>query len=231
MSNQNHINSAFDEDLKNLNRKISKLGALAETQLSDSMTALKEKNIHKFPKIIDRDLKLDDLTQDITDSVFEALALWSPIATDLRSLLVADKVGSILERIGDYSKNIARRSQIILNDDKYISMPVNIIGLGQHVQTLLHKSLDAYMESNIDSAMQIWESDLDTDRLYINIFKELVQLIADEPDNAQINTHLLFISKNLERVGDYTTSIAKQTYFMVNGKPLNKERPKAHITI
>ena len=143
MSNQNHINSAFDEDLKNLNRKISKLGALAETQLSDSMTALKEKNIHKFPKIIDRDLKLDDLTQDITDSVFEALALWSPIASDLRSLLVADKVGSILERIGDYSKNIARRSQIILNDDKYISMPVNIIGLGQHVQTLLHKSLDA----------------------------------------------------------------------------------------
>ena len=100
MSNLNHINSAFDDDLKNLNRKISKLGALAETQLSDSMTALKEKNIHKFPKIIDRDLKLDDLTQDITDSVFEALALWSPIATDLRSLLVADKVGSILERIG-----------------------------------------------------------------------------------------------------------------------------------
>lgn len=231
MANQNHINSAFDEDLKSLNKKISKLGALAETQLNDCLIALKEKNLKKFEKIIDRDTKLDELTQSVSDSVFEALALWSPLAKDLRSLLVADKVGTILERIGDYSKNIARRSQIILNDDKYDVMPVNINGLGQHVQSLVHRSLDAYMELNVDSAMQIWESDLETDRLYLNIFKELVQIIADEPDNAQINTHLLFISKNLERVGDYTTSIAKQTYFLVNGKPLKKERPKAHITI
>ena len=163
-----HINSAFDTGLKEVNKQIAKLGALAETQLDDSLTALKEKNIQKFESIINRDKSLDKITADVSSSVFELLALWSPIAYDLRSLLVADRVGAILERIGDYSKNIARRSQVIVSEENFDRLPVNIIGLGQHVQDLLHKSLDAYMELNIDKAMNIWESDIDTDRLYLS---------------------------------------------------------------
>ena len=103
-----HINSAFDAGLKEVNKQIAKLGALAETQLDDSLTALKEKNIQKFESIINRDKSLDKITADVSSSVFELLALWSPIAYDLRSLLVADRVGAILERIGDYSKNISQ---------------------------------------------------------------------------------------------------------------------------
>ncbi len=210
-----HINSAFDTGLKEVNKQIAKLGALAETQLDDSLTALKEKNIQKFESIINRDKSLDKITADVSSSVFELLALWSPIAYDLRSLLVADRVGAILERIGDYSKNIARRSQVIVTEENFDRLPVNIIGLGQHVQDLLHKSLDAYMELNIDKAMNIWESDIDTDRLYLSIFKEILSYMSENPDDAKMLTHLIFISKNLERVGDYTTSIAKQTYFLI----------------
>ena len=192
-----HINSAFDTGLKEVNKQIAKLGALAETQLDDSLTALKEKNIQKFESIINRDKSLDKITADVSSSVFELLALWSPIAYDLRSLLVADRVGAILERIGDYSKNIARRSQVIVSEENFDRLPVNIIGLGQHVQDLLHKSLDAYMELNIDKAMNIWESDIDTDRLYLSIFKEILSYMSEKPDDAKMLTHLIFISKNL----------------------------------
>lgn len=225
-----HINSAFDTGLKEVNKQIAKLGALAETQLDDSLTALKEKNIQKFESIINRDKSLDKITADVSSSVFELLALWSPIAYDLRSLLVADRVGAILERIGDYSKNIARRSQVILTEENFDRLPVNIIGLGQHVQDLLHKSLDAYMELNIDKAMNIWESDIDTDRLYLSIFKEILSYMSENPDDAKMLTHLIFISKNLERVGDYTTSIAKQTYFLIEGTVPQTKRPKAMTT-
>ncbi|MBU92187.1 MAG: phosphate transport system regulatory protein PhoU [Rhodobiaceae bacterium] len=225
-----HINSAFDTGLKEVNKQIAKLGALAETQLDDSLTALKEKNIQKFESIINRDKSLDKITADVSSSVFELLALWSPIAYDLRSLLVADRVGAILERIGDYSKNIARRSQVIVSEENFDRLPVNIIGLGQHVQDLLHKSLDAYMELNIDKAMNIWESDIDTDRLYLSIFKEILSYMSENPDDAKMLTHLIFISKNLERVGDYTTSIAKQTYFLIEGTVPQTKRPKAMTT-
>ena len=225
-----HINSAFDTGLKEVNKQIAKLGALAETQLDDSLTALKEKNIQKFEPIINRDKSLDKITADVSSSVFELLALWSPIAYDLRSLLVADRVGAILERIGDYSKNIARRSQVIVSEENFDRLPVNIIGLGQHVQDLLHKSLDAYMELNIDKAMNIWESDIDTDRLYLSIFKEILSYMSENPDDAKMLTHLIFISKNLERVGDYTTSIAKQTYFLIEGTVPQTKRPKAMTT-
>ena len=225
-----HINSAFDTGLKEVNKQIAKLGAPAETQLDDSLTALKEKNIQKFESIINRDKSLDKITADVSSSVFELLALWSPIAYDLRSLLVADRVGAILERIGDYSKNIARRSQVIVTEENFDRLPVNIIGLGQHVQDLLHKSLDAYMELNIDKAMNIWESDIDTDRLYLSIFKEILSYMSENPDDAKMLTHLIFISKNLERVGDYTTSIAKQTYFLIEGTVPQTKRPKAMTT-
>ena len=225
-----HINSAFDTGLKEVNKQIAKLGALAETQLDDSLTALKEKNIKKFESIINRDKSLDKITADVSTSVFELLALWSPIAYDLRSLLVADRVGAIVERIGDYSKNIARRSQVIVSEENFDRLPVNIIGLGQHVQDLLHKSLDAYMELNIDKAMNIWESDIDTDRLYLSIFKEILSYMSENPDDAKMLTHLIFISKNLERVGDYTTSIAKQTYFLIEGTVPQTKRPKAMTT-
>ena len=191
-----HINSAFDTGLKEVNKQIAKLGALAETQLDDSLTALKEKNIQKFESIINRDKSLDKITADVSSSVFELLALWSPIAYDLRSLLVADRVGAILERIGDYSKNIARRSQVIVTEENFDRLPVNIIGLGQHVQDLLHKSLDAYMELNIDKAMNIWESDIDTDRLYLSIFKEILSYMSENPDDAKdANSFNLYIKK------------------------------------
>ncbi len=225
-----HINSAFDDGLKEVNKQIAKLGALAETQLDDSLNALKDKNIQKFESIINRDKSLDKITADVSSSVFELLALWSPIAYDLRSLLVADRVGAILERVGDYSKNIARRSQVIISEENFDRLPVNIIGLGQHVQDLLHKSLDAYMELNIEKAMNIWESDIDTDRLYLSIFKEILSYMTENPDDAKTLTHLIFISKNLERVGDYTTSIAKQTYFLIEGTVPQTKRPKAMTT-
>jgi phosphate transport system protein len=226
----NHINSAFDEGLKDVNKQIAKLGALAETQLDNSLNALKDKNIKKFESIIERDKKLDQITAEISSSVFELLALWSPIAYDLRSLLVADRIGAILERIGDYSKNIARRSQVIVTEEEFDRLPVNIIGLGTHVQELLHQVLDAYMELDVEKAMKIWESDVETDRLYLSIFKETLQAMTEDSDNVKMMTHLIFMSKNLERIGDYTTSIAKQTYFLIEGKVPETKRPKAMTT-
>ena len=158
------------------------------------------------------------------------MALWSPIAYDLRSLLVADRIGAILERIGDYSKNIARRSQVIVTEEEFDRLPVNIIGLGTHVQELLHQVLDAYMELDVEKAMKIWESDVETDRLYLSIFKETLQAMTEDSDNVKMMTHLIFMSKNLERIGDYTTSIAKQTYFLIEGKVPETKRPKAMTT-
>ena len=135
-----------------------------------------------------------------------------------------------MRELATIQKNIARRSQVIVSEENFDRLPVNIIGLGQHVQDLLHKSLDAYMELNIDKAMNIWESDIDTDRLYLSIFKEILSYMSENPDDAKMLTHLIFISKNLERVGDYTTSIAKQTYFLIEGTVPQTKRPKAMTT-
>tara|TARA_Y100000590_G_scaffold470561_1_gene666348 strand:+ start:3715 stop:4413 length:699 start_codon:yes stop_codon:yes gene_type:complete len=228
MITTSHVNSAFDDDLKNINNKIAKLGALAEAQLADTLKSLGNKNEYAFQKIIDRDKKLDNLESELNTAVFEVLATWSPVARDLRSVMVADKIGSILERIGDYSKNMSRRSLVIIKEEGFDTLPVNIIGLGEQVQNLLHESLDAYMEVNVDKAMQIWESDIDVDRLYLSIFKEILGFMSDNPDDAKIFTHMVFISKNLERIGDYTTIIAKQTYFLANGEMPADDRPKAN---
>ena len=99
-------------------------------------------------------------------------------------MLVADRSGAILERIGDYSKNIARRSQVIVTEEEFDRLPVNIIGLGTHVQELLHQVLDAYMELDVEKAMKIWESDVETDRLYLSIFKETLQAMTEDSDNS-----------------------------------------------
>lgn len=231
MKISNHINTGFDEDLKTLNNNIAKLGGLAETQLYETMQSLADKNVYKFNKIINRDKKLDALEDEINKKVVEFLAIWSPIASDLRNVLVAHKISSILERIGDYSKNISRRSLIIIEDNHFSTLPVNIIGLGEHVQKLLHNVLDAYMERDVDLAMEIWSQDIDIDRLYLSLFKELTTIMHDNPEEIMDLTHMVFISKNLERIGDHATAIAKQIYFLVNGSMPPDHRPKAGFDI
>ena len=231
MKISNHINTGFDEDLKTLNNNIAKLGGLAETQLYETMQSLADKNVYKFNKIINRDKKLDALEDEINKKVVEFLAIWSPIASDLRNVLVAHKISSILERIGDYSKNISRRSLIIIEDNHFSTLPVNIIGLGEHVQKMLHNVLDAYMERDVDLAMEIWSQDIDIDRLYLSLFKELTSIMHDNPEEIKDLTHMVFISKNLERIGDHATAIAKQIYFLVNGSMPPDHRPKAGFDI
>ena len=138
--------------------------------------------------------------------------------------MVADRVGAILERVGDYSKNIARRSQVIVTEESFDRLPVNIVGLGEHVQGLLHRSLDAYMENDLQKAMNIWESDIDTDRLYLSIFKEIVSYMSDNPDDAKMLTHMIFISKNLERVGvTRQVSQSKHTFSQRVNIPILKD--------
>ena len=230
MTSSQHIRSAFDRDLEMITSKMLKMGGLVESSIIDAAEAFENRDLELAQNVRKRDKKIDALEAEINEDITRIIALQAPAASDLRTLLSILKIAGNLERIGDYSKNIARRSQVIVTEEEFDRLPVNIIGLGTHVQELLHQVLDAYMELDIEKAMKIWESDVETDRLYLSIFKETLQAMTEHSDNVKMMTHLIFMSKNLERIGDYTTSIAKQTYFLIEGKVPETKRPKAMTT-
>jgi phosphate transport system protein len=224
-----HIVSSFDRDLADLNQLVARLGGLAEQQFAAAIDALENRDASSIDAIVAGDSELDQLEQDLNDRAIEVIATRAPMATDLRSILSAVKIASVLERVGDYAKNIAKRSHVIINEETNRSDTISLARIADIVQGMLGQALDAYATGNAEQAMEVWERDQEVDELYSSLHSDLLTVIANGVEQASVSSHFLFIAKNIERIGDHTTAVAEQVYFQVNGSMPADERPKVDI--
>lgn len=222
-----HIVASFDDDLAELNTMLARLGGLAEKQFADAIDALERRDIQNIDEIIARDAELDEVEFALNERGIEIIALRAPVARDLRRVIVTLKVASVLERIGDYAKNVAKRSRVIIEHENSKSDNVSLARMAGLVQQMLNQVLDAYVSGDADLAMDVRDRDIEVDRLHTSLFREMLERMSENPDQVSASSHLLFIAKNIERIGDHTTGIAEQIFFLKNGQYPSDERPKA----
>ncbi|MBU6397469.1 MAG: phosphate signaling complex protein PhoU [Rhodospirillales bacterium] len=224
-----HIVTSFEADLKKLRDLIANMGGLVERAVADATTALVSRDPDIATRVIEGDAKINAEQHNVEQFAVKLLALRQPVADDLRQVIQALKVVTDLERIGDYAANIAKRS-IVINQ---VASNFPLAGLGQMallVQQNLKASIDTVGEADPQKAILVWRADQMVDDLYNTIFRELITYMMEDARNISACTHLMFIAKNLERIGDHTTNIAELTYYAVTGQTLPDYRPKGDIT-
>jgi phosphate transport system protein len=224
-----HIVASFDEDLVRVQAKISEMGGLAEELLSNALESVQNRDADLARKVIERDRALDAMEAELENQVVKVIALRQPMANDLRVLIAAMKISSTLERIGDLSKNIAKRA-IPLSSSRQARLTSSIVRMGRTTLTQLADVLNAHASRDVDLAVQIWNQDVDIDEMYNAIFREVVTYMVEDSRLIGIGAQLMFIAKNLERIGDHTTQISEMVYYIVTGNSLGDDRPKGEPT-
>jgi phosphate transport system protein len=222
---QDHTVKSFDDELMRLRNLIARMGGLAEVQLASAIRAVIKRDSSLAEATIQSDGKVDDLEREIDDLALKILALRQPMAVDLRAILSSLKVGTDIERIADYAANIAKRS-LALNQVASVRPVHAIPRMGQVVKEMIKDVLDAYLNGDVEKAVRVWKRDEELDEMYSSLFRELLTYMMEDARNITASTHLLFIAKNIERIGDHATNIAETLHFLVKGAPLREARPK-----
>ena len=221
---QEHIHTAFDEDLNQLDKLITTMGNLALSQFIAVIDGLADETV-KLESLITNDKKIDELEAEIYNKTVEIIAIRSPQANDLRRIITAPKIASFLERIGDYSKNIIKRRSMMIVEDSELTILKKLDGISEIARELLVDVLDSLSRLDARKSKMVWEGDIELDAQHSIVYKKIYKRMVEKGSSAaEINA--LFIAKNIERIGDYCTSIAEQVYFIVNGEMLDEKRPK-----
>jgi phosphate transport system protein len=221
-----HIVSAFTEELDRLSADILRMGGIVEKMIVDSCKAVLHNDLALAAEVIDRDPEVDRMEAELERQIVSLIARRQPMAHDLRSVFAALKVVGELERIGDLSKNIGKRA---LSLDAAVSpaMRSGVARMAQPVSRQLHQVLNAYASANAAEAKAVWESDDEIDQHYNALFREMLTYMIEDPRSISDGAHMLFMAKNLERIGDHCTNIAEFVYFQITGENLiPQERPK-----
>ncbi len=219
-----HTIKAFDEDLDRLRALISQMGGLAEHAIRESMRCLVQRDLSGAEKIVENDKKLDALEIETEKRAVRLIALRAPMAGDLRDVVAAMKISSVVERIGDYAKNIAKRVPLL--DNVHNIEPISLLPEMARIATeMVHDVLNAFVERDAEAAVRVVERDRAVDDFYNSIFRTLLTFMMENPNNIGQSTHLLFIAKNVERVGDHATNIAEMVYYAATGQHL-ADRPR-----
>ncbi|WP_085784188.1 phosphate signaling complex protein PhoU [Candidatus Nucleicultrix amoebiphila] len=220
-----HIVKSYDEDLKFLNTKIRDMGKMAQQQLKKSIQAIVERNAALGTQIIESDPEIDKIEHDIDTFAIRMIALRQPVAKDLRHVVSALKVSSHIERIADYATNIARRA-ITLSAMPQILSPHVIIRMADVTGEMIRDVINAYIAGDDKKALQVWQRDTEVDEIYLSYLRELLTYMMEDPRNIGPCTELLFVVKNLERIGDHTTNIAEMVHYYTHGTSIQEKRPK-----
>jgi phosphate transport system protein len=225
MTDASHIVTRYDQELTKLHDLITEMGGQVETQVALATQAVVEQDTVSASRAVEGDPAVDALEREVEQFVIRMLALRQPVAVDLRQIVAALKYTSALERIGDYAANVAKRS-IVLSQ---FNLPYSLSGISNMarlVQENLKKIIDAIGENDAAAAMEVWRSDEAIDDIYNALFRELVTYMMEDPRNITPCTHLLFIAKNLERIGDHATNMAETLHYAVTGQTIEEQRPK-----
>jgi phosphate transport system protein len=221
-----HTVRSFDEELEHLTRKIVQMGALVERQVAEAMRALVERDGDVAAAVIEHDDDVDELEEAIDQEAIRILATRQPMAIDLRMVAMALKISNDLERTSDYAVNIARRAQRLI-DQPPLKPFVTIPRMAELAQLMIKDVLDAYVRRDADRALDVWRRDEEVDQYYNSLFRELLTYILEDPRKTGVCIDLLFIAKNLERIGDHATNIAEKVHYIVYGDLINRMRKTA----
>ncbi len=221
-----HTVKSYDRELDTIERLIAEMGGVAEKMVVDAVDALAGANKGLAQQVVAADLRLDGLQRETEDLAVLTIARRQPMAVDLRELIGAIRVAGDLERVGDLAKNIAKRAIKISAESR---IPRAILGLrhmNEVATELLKDALDAYAQRNVERARAAWERDIDLDTLEDSVFRDLLTHMMEDPRNISLCAHLLFCSKNIERIGDHATNIAETVVYLVTGEAMPSERPR-----
>ncbi len=211
-----HTLKAFDEDLGQLRALISEMGGRAEAAIMGSLDALTKRDLESAARIVEGDRKIDELEAQVERQVVRLIALRAPMADDLREVLAALKIAGVVERMGDYAKNIAKRVPT-LQDARGMDALSVLPAMGKVVSEMVRNVLDAFVARDAEAAVAVAARDRAVDDFYNSLFRTLLTYMMENPHNITASTHLLFIAKNLERIGDHATNVAEMVYFAATG--------------
>jgi len=224
-----HIVSAFDNELNALKTKVLRMGGIAEANVASAVQATVRRDRALAERTISSDQRIDVFDGEISELVTRLLALRQPMAVDLRLIVGTMKIATDLERIGDYAKNIAKRSTAL--GTAIPAQPLHAIPrMGELVLGMIKDVLDALSNEEADKAVAVRDRDPVLDEIYNSVFRELLTYMMEDPRTITGCTHLLFIAKNLERIGDHATNMAETIYYIITGKRMHADRPKADVT-
>ena len=222
--NTEHTVKAFDEDITRLRGLIAEMGGLAELAIQESLNALVKGDDKLAREVVKRDKKIDALEIEVDKLAVRVIALRAPMANDLREVVAALKIAAVVERIGDYAKNIAKRVPMIESEHRI--EPISILpAMGRMASEMVHDVLDAFAARDPEEAVRVVECDNALDDFYDSIFRTLVTYMVENPRTIGQVAHLLFVAKNLERIGDHATNVAEMVYFAATGTQMvDRER-------
>ena len=221
-----HTVKAYGDELNQLTAEVARMGGLAEAQVADAVDSVARRDVALARAVVERDGRLDSMHRDIERKAIRLIALRQPVASDLRRTLASMKLAMDLERTGDLAKNIAKRGLILAEGEPIQPLTRSIERMGKLVSMRLRDVLDAYAAAEIDRAIAVWNTDDEVDEHYNALFRELLTYMMGDPRTITAGTHLLFMAKNLERIGDHATNIAETIYYEITGQEFMGERPR-----
>jgi phosphate transport system protein len=221
-----HIVKSYEDELNSLAAECVRMGGLTEAQVADAVNGVVKRNQELAAAVVVRDDKLDEAERDIERKTIRLIALRQPVADDLRRAMAAMKVANNLERCGDLAKNIAKRTLVIIESDPLTPLTRSIERMGKLVLGRLSSVLDAYSRSDLERALAVWSQDDEVDEHYNSLFRELLTYMMGDPRTITACAHMLFVAKNLERIGDHATNIAEIVHYQITGVEMTGGRPK-----
>lgn len=225
-----HLIRGLEDELKVLDARIAQMGGLAEQALGQAIDALQNRDPQLAERTMVNDRTIDRLERSVEEFAISMIARRQPVARDLRQIVVAIRIASDLERIGDLAKNIAKRAIAVAPEHHPKQALLGFMHIGETALRQLKDVLDAYSQRDAAKAQRVWQQDEEIDAMYNSLYRELLTTMMAEPQNVSLYAHLLFGAKNIERIGDHATNIAETTYFLIHGKALAEERPTIDST-
>jgi phosphate transport system protein len=224
-----HIVKSFDSELQRLYGEITRMGEIAAAQLDAAVDALGRRDSQAARRVVENDVAIDALEQEVSHDVLRLLALRQPMARDLREVYGALRISADIERIGDYAANVAKRS-IVLNEGPPVQAAHALPTLAKAANALVRDAMTAFGNRDAVLALAVRGRDAELDELYTGLFRELLTYMVEDPRTITSCAHLLFIAKNIERIGDHATNVAEYTYYIVHGELPPDAREKRDTT-
>ena len=225
-----HISSAYDRDLEAITTLIMRMGGLVEEAILNAAKSLADRDLELAEKVRAGDKVIDALEEQINEDAAKTIALRAPVSKDLRSILSVFRLAASLERIGDYAKNIAKRTSVLVEMSPVSGSDVALRRMAREVEQMLKDTLDAYVRGDADLAEDVRQRDQEVDQMYNALFREFLTFMMEDPRNITPCMHLHFMAKNVERMGDLATNMAEQVIYLVTGEMPDEDRPKGDQT-
>ena len=223
-----HTVKSYDEDIHQLRSLITQMGGLCEAQILGAVDALTRRDADAALAVVATDARIDALESEAEALAIRIIALRAPMAGDLREIIAALKISSVLERIGDYAKNIAKRASALAQAAPVQPMVI-VPEMARVVASMVKDVLDAFVARDADAAVMVCQRDARVDDFYSSLFRSLLTFMMENPQSITPSAHLLFIAKNLERIGDHATNVAEMVYYSSTGTHMG-DRPRGDDT-